>query len=280
MNLSTEEFKTLRDLIYSYSGMSFNENKIAFLERRIKQRMERLALKSTLDYCRYLSIYRNSDEMEELIKLVATYETYFFRDYPQLKVLAEGVLPILTEKKESCRNGLRVLSAGCSTGDEPYTIAIILKEMLDKPEQKNLRIDAVDISNKVLQKAGQARYGSRSLRDTPHLYRNKYFSQNEYEYTLNEKIRDMVRFSRANIVDREQMLSLGKYDIVMCRNVLIYFDKESSTKVIEHFYEMMNPGAFIFLGAAESVGRLTHLFKMIRLGESFLYRKQSTVNNL
>lgn len=273
MNLSIEEFKILRDLIYSYSGMSFNENKIPFLNRRVKQRIEQLGLKSTLDYCRYLSVHRNSDEMEDLIELIATYETYFFRDYSQLKMLAEGVLPILAEEKEGQRKDLHILSAGCSTGDEPYTIAIILQEMLEKPEQWTLHIDAVDISNKALKKAGQARYSSRSLRETPYLYRENHFDKDEDEFTLNENTKNMVRFTRANLMNRDQMLALGRYDIIMCRNVLIYFDKKSSEKVMDHFYEILKPGGFIFLGAAESVGRLTHLFKMIRLDKSFLYRK-------
>jgi chemotaxis protein methyltransferase CheR len=272
MNLSQNEYSKIKDLIYSNTGIFLGDSKIGILSRRVDSRMEKLDLKTARDYYRYLVLDGNRGEIEELINLVVVPETYFFRDYPQLKLFAEAVLPTVTAEKSKNRN-LSLLSAGCSTGDEPYTLAIILREMLDNVDEWNIRIDAVDINGNVLQKALDGVYTSRSLRETPYLYRNMYFTKEDDSYIISPHIREMVTFRRVNLFNKAQMSVLFRYDVVFCRNVLIYFDHASAGKVMESLYEMMNPGAFIFLGSAESVGRLTSLFKLVRFGNSFVYRK-------
>ena len=272
MNLSQNEYNKIRDLIYTNTGISLRENKRDFLTRRISSRIEELNLKTDKDYYRYLILDRTGEELEELVNLVVIPETYFFRDYPQLKLFAEQVLPLIT-RENLPRKNLNILSAGCSTGDEPHTLAIILKEMLDNPGEWDIRIDAVDINKKHLQKAQEGIYSRRAIRETPHLYRDKYFTRQGDSYVLTTDIKEMVTLRRINLFDKEQVSKLFSYDVVFCRNVLIYFDHASAEKVMEYFYDIMNPGAFIFLGSAESVGRLTNLFKMIRIGKSFIYQK-------
>ena len=234
--------------------------------------MKAIDLKTERDYLRYLSFNRPGNEMEELINLIVTSETYFFRDYPQLSLLGEQVLPAIVREKGEHKK-LSILCAGCSTGDEPYTLAIILREMLDNPDEWTLRIDALDINRNNLKKAREAVYTDHALRETPYLYRDRYFIREGELNILDPDIKKMVGFMRTNIFSRKEMSTLFMYDICLCRNVLIYFDHESAGKVLEHLYEVMNPGAYIFLGSAESVGRQTNLFTMVRFSKSFVYQK-------
>jgi len=272
MSLNLSEFNKIRDLIYLTAGISLKESKMDFVSRRVDSRMKALDLKTERDYLRYLSFNRQGNEMEELINLIVTSETYFFRDYPQLSLLAEEVLPaIVSEKGEDKR--LNVLCAGCSTGDEPYTMAIILRELLDNPDEWTLRIDALDINRNNLMKAREGIYTDHSLRETPYLYRDRYFIREGELHRLDSGIKKWVNFMKVNLFNQADMSTLFAYDIVLCRNVLIYFDYESAGRVMEYLYEVMNPGGYIFLGSAESVGRVTTLFKIIRFGRSFVYQK-------
>jgi len=274
MSLTLNEFNKLKDTIYSFAGISLKDNKMDFLARRVDARMKALDLRAARDYLRYLIFNPNGDEMNELISLIVIPETYFFRDYPQLKLLAEEVLPAaLKEKGKGHLKKLSFLCAGCSTGEEPYTLAIILREMLDNVDEWDLRIDGVDINNKVLAKARQANYSDHALRGTPYAYRDKYFTQKDADYVLNPEIRGMVKFIHANLFDPRQMSEFLGYDFVLCRNVLSYFDYSSGEQVLQYLYDAMNSGGFIFLGTAESVGRMTTIFRMVRFGKSFVYQK-------
>lgn len=270
MNL--KEFNKLRDTIYSYAGLSLKDSKMDFLSRRVDARMKALELSEVRDYLRYLTFSPHGDEMEALISLIVIHETYFFRDYPQLKTLAEDVLPTLLQKKGPQKQ-LRILCAGCSTGEEPYTLAIILRELLNNVDEWDLIIDGLDISNKALGKARRANYTDHALRETPYAYRDKYFIKNDKDYTLAPEIKRMVHFTHGNIFNPIQINALLRYDIVFCRNVLIYFNYTSGGQVLQYLYDVMNVDGFIFLGTAESVGRMTTIFRMVRFGKTFVYQK-------
>ena len=273
MTLSPDEFGRIRDIVYAHAGIRLQESRVDGLSRRVDARMRALDLRSAWDYLRYLRFDPDGGELVELIEMIVVGETYFFRDHPQLGFLAEEVLPVIVGEKGRSRK-LAVLCAGCATGEEPYTIAIILREMLDEPDEWSLLIDGVDINGKVLSKAREAVYTPHALRETPYAYRDRYFTRQEEAYVLDPDIRRMVRFMKVNLFDPVQMRGLlFTYDIVLCKNVLIYFDQRSAESVLEHLYAVMNPEAFIFLGAAESLARRTTLFEMVRLGHSFAYRK-------
>lgn len=274
MILSPDDYDKIRDFIYTRTGMALKGDKIQFLSRRVEARMRELDLKTALDYWRYLVFSDAGDELEELINMVVISETYFFREYDQLKLLAESILPLLTKEKGRLnRKELSVLSAGCATGEEPYTLAIILREMLDDAAQWRFRIDGVDINSKSIRTGTEGLYTGHALRETPNAYRERYFTRQDDRYALSTDIKEMVYLFRTNIFEPEQTATLFSYDIVFCRNVLIYFDRESAATVLEHLYKVMRPGGYIFLGLAESVGRLTNLFKMLRFGKHFVYQK-------
>ena len=272
--LNQDEYDKIRNIIYENTGMALKETKIDFLSRRVETRMRELDLERARDYCRFLQLDSTQREIEELVNLVVVSETYFFRDYKQLKVLAESIIPLVAEEKKKLgRHGISVLSAGCSTGEEPYTLAIIFREMLEDDHVRRLRIDGLDINRKSLEKAREGVYTDHALRETPYLYRDKYFARQGDLHRLDESVKSMVGFSRANLFDQRQVGRLGLYDIVFCRNVLIYFDRRSAGMVMGSLHEHMNRNGYIFLGSAESVGRLTDLFTMERIDGAFVYRK-------
>ncbi|SMC71264.1 MCP methyltransferase, CheR-type [Desulfocicer vacuolatum DSM 3385] len=272
MHLSTHEFEKFATLIYSETGIYINKNKVDFLARRLSSRMKELDILTVKDYLRYLTFDVTKREMEQLILLIVNHETYFFREYPQLEFLVEKVLPVI-EKQKKGNKRLSILSAGCSSGDEAYTLAIIMREMLDDFSTWSLTVDGADISRRVLAKARAARYFTRSLRDTPGVYRDRYFKEDRDFCTVSATIRDMVNFHCVNLYDPDSVALLGNYDLVFLRNVLIYFNQTSGRKVLENIHGRMNPGAFLFLGQVESVARFTKLFNMTRLGSMFVYQK-------
>ena len=271
MYLTNIDFIKIRELIYSETGIFINDSKFDFLIRRIKSRMKHLEMKTIKDYLRFLSFDSSGKELEDLILLIVNHETYFFREYPQLEFFVEKIIPIIEDEKKNTQ-ALNVLSAGCSTGDEPYTLAIIFKEMLNDYNNWNIRIDAVDISKNAINKAKKGEYNLMSLRDTPYVYRDRYFSKKDDKYFLKD-IKNKVNFICSNLYNDDQIINLPYYDIVFLRNVLIYFDYKSGRALLEKLYDKMNHGAFLFLGQAESVARYTNHFNMTRLGNVFTYRK-------
>lgn len=265
------EFKEIRDLIYEKTGIFITDEKIYLLKRRVEKRMGEKGMLNVTDYLRFLKYFdHNNAEFNELINEITINETYFFREFPQLRIFAEYCLPDVVEKNNT--RFVRILSAGCSTGEEPYTLSIICSEMLGDTYQYN--IDALDIDDNALQKAKIGVYDERSVKDVPKSYLKKYFRQTLQGYEVTEEVKKFVRFYKINLFDRQALLSLGKnYHFIFCRNVLIYFSDDSRRKVVETFYEMMVPGGYIFLGHSESLSRITTLFELKRMGDGLVYQK-------
>ncbi len=276
MELALEYFMKLRDLIYERTGISYEENKIYYLKKRIQVRMELGQFKGVDEYIKFLkNLDRNGREFQELMNLLTVNETYFFREFSQLQVFAESCLNEVMEKKSAEGNPtIRIFSAGCSTGEEPYTLAIILKEMLDNFKRWNVLIKAGDIDENVLAYARQGIYDKRSIKDVPPSYLRQYFtSPSPDQYAVKKDIKDLVVFEHLNLMDRRALRLEDNYDFVFCRNVLIYFDDISRKQVVDKFYAMLNPGGFIFLGHAESLSRISTAFKIRRMDDHIVYQK-------
>ncbi|MBC7216722.1 MAG: protein-glutamate O-methyltransferase CheR [Candidatus Caldatribacterium sp.] len=265
------EFREIRDYIYARTGVHIGDQKVYLLKRRVEERLKALGLSTAEEYIAYLKCRDGSGkEFEELISSVTVNETYFFREFPQLQTFAEWCLPEIAETRKSGR--IRILSAGCSTGEEPYTLSIICQEMLDPPH--NFSITAVDIDYRALEKARQGIYDERSVRDVPRVYLEKYFVNTGKGFMVKDEVRRFVTFHKVNLNDQRALLALGRdFDFIFCRNVLIYFSDDSRKQVVEAFYAMMNPGGYIFLGHSESLSRITSAFELRRMGESLVYRK-------
>ncbi|HEY5584583.1 MAG TPA: protein-glutamate O-methyltransferase CheR [Ruminiclostridium sp.] len=272
MILSDELFDKFIKLIYKKTGLYYENNKKYFVEKRIEKRAELLEMDTLNEYFMLLKFAEDSSEFYKLINDLTINETYFFRDYPQLRNFAEDVLSVFTKDKES-RKKIKIWCAACSTGEEPYTLAIILQEMLEDPEEWEIQILASDINTEVLKSAKVGLYDSRSVKDVPPEYMEKYFTRRHDKYLINLNVRKFVSFKRINLMDENSMSSINGCDFIFCRNCLIYFDDVSRKNVLTNFYESLNPGGFMFLGHSESVGRISSAYKVQRIGDTITYSR-------
>lgn len=274
MVLSDDLFDKFVKLVYRKTGIFYERNKKYYVQKRLEKRAEMLQLDSIHDYYRMLKFSTDSAEFDKLINELTVNETYFFRDYPQLRNFAEEVLPmVVREKNKSNNRNLKIWSAACSTGEEPYTLSIILQEMLDEPETWNLQIVASDINTDVLRTARIGVYEHRSVRDVPPEYLKKYFTKQDGSYRVNPDVKKFVQFRKINLMDSDAVGHITGCDFIFCRNCLIYFDDESRKAVLADFYESLNPGGIIFLGHSESVGRISSAYRMQRIGDGIVYSK-------
>ncbi len=264
----------VRELIYKETGILYETKKDYALKGRLERRMKETGARSFREYFKMLHRGAGDDELQNLIEELTVNETYFFRDFPQLQGFAEKALPLLLEEKRTRHEDtLKIWSAACSTGEEPYTLSIIVQEMVDDYENWDVSILATDIDRQVLRIARKGEYGRRSMKDTPLPYRKKYFENCGNYWRVLPHTREPVRFELLNLIDRRAMRRKRGYDFIFCRNVLIYFNDLSRKKVVNSFYDSLNPGGFLFLGSSESVGRITAAFELTRMDGFLFYRK-------
>lgn len=264
----------LRDLIYGHSGLFFEDKKLYFLTRRVDQRMEEVGATSAQDYFQMLRYGADTSELQLLCEAVTTNESYLFREYPQLKVFAEVCLQeVLAEKRKRGDCHLRIWSAACSTGDEVYTLAIILREMIDDFDDWVISLIGTDIDRQALRTARAGLYQERSLKDVPTAYRQRYFQQEGFNSRVAPAISRMVQFRQANLIDADVARVMSSQDFIFCRNVLIYFDDASRCRVMDLLYDALCSGGYIFLGHSESVGRITSAFRLVRRADQLVYMK-------
>lgn len=272
MILTDELFDKFTKLIYKKTGIHYEYNKKYFVQKRIEKRAEILEMESLNEYFIMLKFAEDSSEFDQLINDLTVNETYFFRDFPQLRNFAEDVLPIFESENES-RKKIKIWCAACSTGEEPYTLSIILQEMLENHEKWEIQIIASDINTEVLQYAKIGLYESRTVKDVPPEYLEKYFTRRHDKYLINLNVRKPVTFKRINLMDENEMSNINGCDFIFCRNCLIYFNDESRRSVLYSFYKSLNPGGFIFLGHSESVGRISSAYKVQRIGDTIVYSR-------
>ena len=274
MLLTDREYDKFVEFIYNQTGIHFDSRKNTFISKRITSRLEVVGEES---FTNYFDLLRFSDfqktELQELINLLTINESYFFRDYPQIEAFANYCLTEVAERNSTEENfTIRIWSAGCSSGDEPYTLAIILSEILDV-EHWNIEIVASDIDLTILEKATKGIYEERSIRDIPEEYLEKYFHKIGGKYKVKDKIKSMVQFEHLNLSDVKAMRTKRNFDFIFCRNVLIYFDELSRKKVVDNFYLSLNKGGYIFLGSSESINRITTAFTIKKKGGYLVYTK-------
>jgi len=272
--MSAEEFRLLRDYVYQYCGLHFSEDSKYILEKRLAKRLQHHRLKSFKDYY-YLLRYNSSKEQEltELINLLTTNETYFFREDFQLRSFTDEIIPEICRRKEKEGNRrLRIWSAGCSTGEEPYTIAMLL---LEKHALQGWQVDIIgtDISQQVLQVARRGLYGESSFRSTDDLYRNRYFHRQDGKWLIDDRVKRLVTISHLNLFDAPRVSLLGRMDVIFCRNVIIYFDLAAKKRVIETFHQRLQPEGFLLLGHSESLMNISTAFELRHLQHDMVYQR-------
>ena len=237
--------------------------------------MEAIACQALADYYALLTADASGQEFAELLKLLTTTETYFFRNRQQLQSFEEEVLPAVLKRKHAAGlSALHFWSAGCSSGEEPYTLAMQLLETIPDIQRWKISIVGTDINTQVLERAKEGVYAARALRDTPPKYKTKYFTREHEKYCLNDQVKQMVSFRPGNLLNEHDTALLQQLDCIFCRNVLIYFDLESSKTVVNRFYDSLARNSYLFLGHSESLFRITTIFKLVRLEHSLVYYKE------
>lgn len=271
IKLKDDEFAELSDIIYKNSGITFSITKKYLLENRLSRRVQELNFTSFKDYIYYLKYdIKKNQEIITLLNLVTINETYFLRERPQMDYLINKVMPELISKG---KRNIKIWSAASSTGEEPYSIAILLREsgLIGKVK---VEIFASDINTEVLETAQKGEYRTVSFRGVPPTIINKYFEKDGFVYKLSQEIKSMVTFFKANLIDRMASSRVGKADVIFCRNVLIYFDVPAKQKVVDMFYNMLVPDGLLFLGHSETLNKITDKFKMINFGGGIVYVKE------
>jgi len=267
----------IRDLIYRISGIYYSEEKLYLLMSRCVRRMAELRVTSPPEYFEHLTIRGNRDaELRMLLNEITIGETYMFRHPAQLDALRNVILPqILQVKGLISLKRLRFWCAGCSTGEEPYTLAMFLLEQRDRLLAGwTWDILATDLNDNSLEAARAGIYGEYALRNTSDPMRKKYFKDvGNKKMQANELLKAQMRFERINLSDDSKMLFQKGLDIIFCCNVLIYFDLASKRRVVQHFYANLMPGGYLFLGSAESLFQVDESFRLVHFPGTTAYMK-------
>jgi chemotaxis protein methyltransferase CheR len=271
--LSDETFKQLRDFIYEKSGIFIPDNKKYFLENRLGRRVQEKNLKGYEDYLYILKYGSDKNEINIMFNLVTTNETFFFREPQQFDVFAGELFNrIIAENTKAGRKDIKIWSAACSTGEEPYTVAMILMEKLEASTIRK-EIYASDISESVLSSAKSGVYGSYATRNVPHVYINKYFTNTNQQYLISPAVKSMVRFMKVNLIDEKDVRTIKGIDTIFCRNVLIYFDDKAKQKAVANLYDALRPNGYLFVGTSESLHNVTRAFKPVVINKVIVYQK-------
>jgi chemotaxis protein methyltransferase CheR len=272
MELPDDVFRLLREQIYKRSGMWFSESSKYLLQKRLSPRARELNFDTFQKYFYFLQYDPRAEaEFDQIFDLVTTNETYFFREPAQLQAFIEEIVPDLLSRKALRK--IRIWSAGCSSGEEPYSIAMLLQEA-GWYEKAAFEIFASDINQQVLSKARKGLYRENAFRATSEELREKYFNREaDGSWQIRDEIRNRVSFGRLNLYDEARVSLLGHLDVVFCRNVIIYFDDASKKVVVKNFYNRLVDGGYLLLGHSESLISLSTQFRLRHLKYDMVYQK-------
>jgi chemotaxis protein methyltransferase CheR len=269
--LSADVFKQLRDMMYEHCGVWLDEQSKFFVEGRLQESLRRHRFGSFKDLYYFLKYdSRRAEEFATIVDLLTIHETYFFREDHQLHALQREILPELMKHRQD--RTLRIWSAGCSTGEEPYTVSMLL---LEKEELKDWTIEifATDISQRVLQSARRGLYQPTAFRSTDPKYVSKYFTKEESAFRITDAVKRNVIFLHLNLMDTNKIAFINPMDIIFCRNVIIYFDLASKRKVINLFHAKLKDNGYLLLGHSESLINISTAFALRHLKHDMVYQK-------
>ncbi|WIM95325.1 protein-glutamate O-methyltransferase CheR [Actinoplanes oblitus] len=274
--LSDADFARFTEYFYKRTGIHFSPGKRYFVDKRI----DNCIRGSRYDtFASWFAALRMNDQamLQELINQLTVNETYFLREDYQFDAMLGTVLPNVLAARGGVNRivgPIKILSLPCSTGEEPYSIALRLLEEWEHIDHVDVEIHGADIDSDVLDKAAHASYGERSLQRVPKAWVNKYFTPvGAGRYQVDEGIRSAVTLHRMNVCDTAEMRRFREFDVIFCRNVLIYFDELSSRRAAENLYGALRPGGYLFLGHSESMSRISPIFTPARLPEGIVYQR-------
>jgi chemotaxis protein methyltransferase CheR len=270
--ISDEDFLKFKEFFYRRTGINFESTKRYFVDKRLVERIETTGTGTFRGYFTLLRFQASGEELQQLTNLMTVNETYFLREEYQFKCLVDSILPEIVRHRIGS-DPIRIWCIPSSTGEEPYSIAMYLMENWPGISKWDVEIISSDIDTSVLRRARAGRYSLRSVQHMPAPWLKKYFKGIGEEYQLCNDIREAVQFTRVNLAEPSETLAYRNFDVIFCRNLLIYFDDISRQTAAETFYEAMNPGGFICLGHSESMSRISSLFKVRKFPEAIVYQK-------
>ena len=259
LELSDNEFQKVAQTVYSVCGINLKQGKEALVRARLMKRLRFIGMSSFKEYLQYIESNEGSNELGAMIDVMTTNKTSFFREDDHFNYFSNTILPKLNKTR------MRFWSAACSSGEEPFSLAIVLEEKLPELESKDVRILATDISANILEKARRAVYNDAALTDLQSASFRKYFvkvKNNPAVYQVKGNVRKLVQFARLNLMDPWPMR--GCFDVIFCRNVMIYFDKPTQQKLINRFWDILEPGGYLFVGQSEGLSAISHKFKYLQ----------------
>jgi len=272
--LSMQTFDRLRTIIRERTGLDFPDGKRYLLESRIKPR---LLARGIPDFETYVDRLEQdgTGEITNLVNAVTINETAFFRHPSQFDALKESILPELIRRRKGTEdNTMRLWSAACSAGDEAYSLAILVRETLaPRHPRVNFQIVGTDIDTEVLEAARTGRYRKRAVRNVPTAYLDEYFERSDETFVIRPSVRDMVDFRALNLTDERDMRQMRNFDLIMCANVLIYFDTAAKKDVLAALYRSLRPGGYLFVGGSEALGGLDLPLEPVREEGALAYRR-------
>lgn len=248
LTLSEEEFRKIQKIVHEYSGIYMPDSKVSLVQNRLMKRIRALGLKSFAEYFSFLSKDNSGQEFLSLIDVITTNKTSFFRESKHFSFLRNEVIPQLKGRTA------KWWSAGCSSGQEPVTCAITLLEAMGSMAPKTVKILATDLSRDVLRVAKNGIYTEDNLKDIPPKFQSRYFRKaGPNQMQVKNQVKDMITYGRLNLTGKWPLKS--KFQVIMCRNVMIYFDRHTQKQIIDHFNAFLEPGGYLFLGHSESISK-------------------------
>ncbi len=268
IELDQKQFSKISRTLYDLCGIKLHTGKEELVKARLNKRLQALGLRSFADYTRYVERDDSGKELAIMVDLLTTNKTDFFREQQHFDFMRRFVAPTLKNTQRS----YRIWSAGCSSGEEPFSIAISLHEELSENDLRDVRILATDISDRMLTKARAGLYERGAVSDIPAPMLEKYFecvrTDDTEKFRVKEKVRAKVSFARLNLMDPWPMH--GPFDVIFCRNVMIYFDKATQENLVNRFWQLLSSNGYLFVGHSESMASLSHPFHYV---QPAIYRK-------
>lgn len=274
--ITDNDFLKFREFFYRITGIQFENSKRYFVDKRLIERIEATDSGNFRSYFIMLRFQASGEEVQALTNIMTVNETYFFREEYQFKCLVDSMLPEIVKKKQP-GSTIRIWSVPSSSGEEPYSIALYLTEYWPNIKHWDVEIISSDIDTDILKKARVGKYSRRSVQQLPAELLQKHFKRlADDEYQISDDFRQAVEFTRVNLSEPAETRPYRDFDVIFCRNLLIYFDDLSRRKAADVFYDALNPNGFICLGHSESMSRITSLFRVRKFPEAIVYQKPET----
>jgi chemotaxis protein methyltransferase CheR len=270
--ITDDDFLKFQEYFYRKTGIQFEYSKRYFVDKRLVERITATATDNFRNYFAMLRFQASGAELQALVNSMTINETYFFREEYQFRCLVNSILPEITAKRYSI-DPIRIWVIPSSSGEEPYSIAMCLLERWIGIHKWDVEIISSDIDTKILTQAAAGLYSDRSVKHVPKPYLQKYFQNTPRGFQLNDDLRNAVEFTRINLMDAAEVRPYRNFDVIFCRNLLIYFDDISRKQAVETFYDALKPGGFICLGHSESMSRISSLYKIRKFPEAIVYQK-------